>query len=136
MRPLIVKYPYFSKFCNIKFLLLEKFVFSFLLIFFELGLCYAFGIRMNIVTCFFFLWVECLKMKFEVIHKPLGQLRGRGYPKYHFITKALFNKSDHEGGGGSKIPKKLTTWLIWTTLKAKFHELFEITLSINKHCKT
>ena len=25
---------------------------------------------------------------------------------------ALFSKSDHEGGGGSKIPKNLTTWFM------------------------
>ena len=34
-----------------------------------------------------------------IIHKPRGQLRG-SQPNDHFITQALFSKSDHKGGGG------------------------------------
>ena len=33
-------------------------------------------------------------------------------PNDLFITYALFSKSNHEGGGGSKIPKILTTWFM------------------------
>ena len=48
-----------------------------------------------------------------VIHKPRGQLRGEGgQPNDHFITQALFSKSDHKGGGGQKYPKNLTTWFM------------------------
>ena len=42
-------------------------------------------------------------MNFGVIHKPRGQLRGEGgLPNDHFITLALFSKSNHEGGRGGK----------------------------------
>ena len=55
------------------------------------------------------------------INKPHGQLRGRGVGQInaHFITKALFSKSDHEGGEGSKIPKNLTTWFMDDPLYSK-----------------
>ena len=37
----------------------------------------------------------------RAIHKSRGQLNGEGgYPNDHFITSPLFNKSDHDGGGG------------------------------------
>ena len=45
------------------------------------------------------------------IHKPRGQLRGRGVSQMTILfIQALFSKSDHEGG--SKIPKILTTWFM------------------------
>ena len=49
----------------------------------------------------------------RVIHKPRGELRGsRGWPNDHFITSALFSKVTTKEGGGSKIPKILTTWFM------------------------
>ena len=42
----------------------------------------------------------------RVIHISRGQVRGRGgLPNDHFISLALYCKSDHEGGRGSKYQK-------------------------------
>ena len=45
-----------------------------------------------------------MNISLGVIHKPRGQLRGRG------LVKWLFSKSDHEGR--VKIFKNLTTWFM------------------------
>ena len=37
---------------------------------------------------------------------------GGGLAKWLFYYITLFSKSDHDGGGGSKIPKNLTTLFV------------------------
>ena len=48
-----------------------------------------------------------------VIHKPRGQLRGRGVSQMAILSqKPYLVKVTTKGGGGSKIPKILTTWFM------------------------
>ena len=50
-----------------------------------------------------------------VIHKPRGQLRGRGFGQISILLhKPYFVKvtTKEEGGGGVKIPKILITWFV------------------------
>ena len=46
-------------------------------------------------------------MKYGVIHKPSGHIRGRGFAKcpYCYILSLISHKIVHKGGGGQKCPK-------------------------------
>ena len=46
-----------------------------------------------------------------VIHKPRGQLRGVSQMTI-LLHKSYLIKVTTKGGGGSKIPKNLTTWFM------------------------
>ena len=47
------------------------------------------------------------------IHKPRGQLRGVGVSQMTILLlKPYFVKVTKKGGGGSIIPKKMTTWFM------------------------
>ena len=61
-------------------------------------------------------WIRVLIL--GVIHKPRGQLKGEGggagglSQMTILLHKHYFVKVTTKGGGGSKIPKKLTTWFM------------------------
>ena len=73
--------------------------------------------------------MKCMKMCMKnaslgVIHKLRGQFKGEGgLAKWSFYNISLFCESGHEGWGGVKIPKNLTTWFM--------NDPFRVT--INRH---